>query len=327
MTAALRALLEGVIDYAGLFPPAQLPLAEAVENYAHNRATPAAWLLGKFVVPAARLSDLRPWVEPLFDEHAPLQVSALGRGGADVESWLANWRSDLAAIREFRDEHAPRVAVQAVEVKLPSDLLAAPQHEDWLDELLDAAVVATEQARLPALGVFFEAPASVFPAVADTIGRWHDGRCNPTPFVPGMKLRTGGLSAEDFPTAEQLAAAMDAARENGLRWKATAGLHHPLRAFHPEVGTRMHGFLNLLVACALADSGTLDREQIVEVLLDEEPSHFSFTDRACFWHDYGVPLDEIAQVRRRQFIAFGSCSFEEPCRDLEQLQLLASSPG
>ena len=41
--SAIRALLTGSIDYAGLFPPAGLDMASAVENYARYRAGPDAW--------------------------------------------------------------------------------------------------------------------------------------------------------------------------------------------------------------------------------------------------------------------------------------------
>src|SRR5712692_7899442 len=57
--AALRALLSGLIDYAGLFPPAQLSLQDAVSNFVRYARGPHAWMLGKFVVPAAQLGELR----------------------------------------------------------------------------------------------------------------------------------------------------------------------------------------------------------------------------------------------------------------------------
>ena len=53
----LRILLRGLIDYAGLFPPASLDMADAVRNYAAYREGEHAWALGRFVVPAARLEE------------------------------------------------------------------------------------------------------------------------------------------------------------------------------------------------------------------------------------------------------------------------------
>ena len=46
---SLRALLTGVIDYAGLFPPAKLPMDQALSNYLRYRDGPDAWMLGNFV--------------------------------------------------------------------------------------------------------------------------------------------------------------------------------------------------------------------------------------------------------------------------------------
>ena len=55
---ALHALLSGLIDYAGLFPPASLDLPAAMRNYAAYRAGAHAWMLGRFVVPAALVAEV-----------------------------------------------------------------------------------------------------------------------------------------------------------------------------------------------------------------------------------------------------------------------------
>src|SRR5438105_6737048 len=83
MFASVRALLTGIVDYAGLFPPAELPLNEAIRNYARYRTAPESWMLGRFICPAARLTELSPYVEELFHDGRSLAVSALGRGGKD----------------------------------------------------------------------------------------------------------------------------------------------------------------------------------------------------------------------------------------------------
>jgi hypothetical protein len=54
----LRTLLAHAIDYAGLFPPAQLDMPGAVAEYESYLASSDAWALGRFVVPAARLREL-----------------------------------------------------------------------------------------------------------------------------------------------------------------------------------------------------------------------------------------------------------------------------
>ena len=57
-----RALLSGMVDYAGLFPPAQLPLEKAVREYAVHLGGAEAWMLGRFIIPAQRLEELEPYL-------------------------------------------------------------------------------------------------------------------------------------------------------------------------------------------------------------------------------------------------------------------------
>jgi len=64
MVEARHELLRALIDYAGLFPPASLALPEAVRNYQTYRSGPHAWMLGRFVIPAA-LADQAPADFPL----------------------------------------------------------------------------------------------------------------------------------------------------------------------------------------------------------------------------------------------------------------------
>jgi hypothetical protein len=324
MTAALRALLEGVFDYAGMFPPANLPLDEAVRNYARYAASPTAWLLGNFVAPAARLPDLDGAVAKYFDSAMPLTVSVVGQGGDDGPSWLWNWREDLKRTRAFLDAHITRVAAPAMEVKLPPDLLGTPTPEEAIVELLDDAAMEAGKEQLPEFDLFLEAPTIHWCCIAESIGRWRDARGTNPPFWVGMKLRAGGRRAEDFLSTQEVAAAIRETNSRVLRWKATAGLHHPLRGQSEESGGRAHGFLNLLVAVVMTDAAGVSDERVREILDDEEPTHFVFDDRGCYWKDWDASLDQIRAVRRKHFASIGSCSFDEPRTGLEQLQLLAS---
>ncbi|HET7190233.1 MAG TPA: hypothetical protein VFI52_18910, partial [Gemmatimonadaceae bacterium] len=56
--SSLRALVAGLVDYAGLFPPASLDMPAAAARYAEYRASADAWMLGRFIVPVARLNEL-----------------------------------------------------------------------------------------------------------------------------------------------------------------------------------------------------------------------------------------------------------------------------
>jgi hypothetical protein len=56
---ARHALLGHLIDHAPLFPPASLPLEEALAEHERARGSEHAWLLGRFVVLASRLGALQ----------------------------------------------------------------------------------------------------------------------------------------------------------------------------------------------------------------------------------------------------------------------------
>src|SRR5262249_9598217 len=94
----------------------------------------------------------------------------------------------------------------------------------------------------------------------------------------GYKLRTGGVTADAFPTSEKIARALVTAAGHQLPIKFTAGLHHPIRQFRDEVKAKMHGFLNVLGAAVLSAEHQWDVDQAVMMLEDEDPRSFSFTD-------------------------------------------------
>lgn len=247
---ALRALLEGTIDYAGTFPPAALPADAAVENYRHYRSHERAWMLRWLVVAAADV----PRVPNEFDGA----LSVLGEA----------------------DE--PR-----------------------------AAVLETKRVVQAARPVYCEVPLDQLDAVK----------------VAGCaaKLRTGGVKPEAIPSVAAVSEFIAACAERRLPFKATAGLHHPVRA--PQALTYdadppravLHGFLNLFLAAAFAWHGECDL--IAGILAETEPAAFRFNERA-HWRDRSLSAEQVRAARRDFVHAFGSCSFDEPVRDLETLGLL-----
>ncbi|MFL5342758.1 MAG: hypothetical protein ACJ8F7_21710 [Gemmataceae bacterium] len=138
------------------------------------------------------------------------------------------------------------------------------------------------------------------------------------------KLRTGGVKPDAIPPVEAVAAFIRACAQRRLPFKATAGLHHPVRAMHPLTyepdapRAVMHGFLNVFVAAAFAWHG---QPAIEPVLADFDPTAFRFDGRA-HWRDWSLDAVQVREARTEFAHAFGSCSFEEPVRDLEALGLL-----
>jgi hypothetical protein len=318
MPASLRALLAEILDYAGLFPPARLPLETAIRNYARYRGEPESWMLGRFVCPAARLDELSPFVVELFPSGPPLAIATLGRGGATAAELMEGLQADLRAVAEFSGRHLDRVKVGSIELRLPADVLP-PAHPNVLKALLgsmwgDLTMWVFRRWDLKEFKDYYEVSLGV---------DWRTTLTAVLRVLPGgFKLRCGGLEAAAFPTVEQVAAVLTACSRRNVPFKATAGLHHPLRHFDAQFQTPVHGFLNVFGAGVLTTALGLNVRQVRTVLEDEDPSHFVFTDDAFQWKDLSVPVEAIVRARRDRVVSFGSCSFDEPRDDLRALGLL-----
>jgi hypothetical protein len=327
MTNGLRALLARVIDYAGLFPPAKLPLELALSSYLRYRDEPEGWMLGRFVCPAARLSESELFADALAGQDRLFIVSALGRGGDTAAAFLDGLRQDLQAIAAFRARHGRAVEVDVLEVRLPPDVLGEA-NRPRLAGLIEDAAELVEEGGPPVLKSFFEVPLradwkSEVAVAADVVAE--TGGASPPRFrwrPAGLKLRTGGLAAAAFPSPEQVAFVIATARQRGLALKFTAGLHHPLRRFDAGVNADMHGFLNVFAAGVLAWSGDLGVGELQEVIAGAAPPALAFDDQGLRLGQRRAALTDIHHARMNGVLSFGSCSFDEPRDDLRALGLL-----
>jgi hypothetical protein len=311
MRTSVRSLLTGAIDYAGLFPPARLPLDEAFAAFLEHRREPAGWLIGRFVCPAARLDELTDLAADLDELEAPIVVSVLGTAGDEPEDFLTAVASDAAAIGRATTIQPERLLVDQYEVRTPT---ACPAER--LPEILRSARERLEGASPTGLVAFFETPllggwrGSLSPAVAAVASAGS-----------GLKIRCGGPDASAVPGAAAVAAALAASARLGVPLKATQGLHHPLRHFDRTLETTVHGFLNLLIAGVLARSRRLDEETFLELVEEEDLARYRFTDDGLAWRDFAADLGEIASARQHVVTTFGSCSFTEPRDDLVAMGL------
>ena len=331
MKGSLRALLTDIVDYAGLFPPAKLPLDPAIRKYAAYQRCEDAWMLARFVCPAGQLRELTVYRDQLYADGPALRLSVLVGGGATRKDYEAQLAADFAAIAGFQREFGERAVIEALEVKLPADIANAGDDHKFVIKCLGAVdedVASNAGARLPRSEVsqFFEVPpgpdwlatalyviqmaGSELSQDQQKFKRW------------GFKLRTGGLEAAAFPSIERVAFVLTASRNANVPLKFTAGLHHPLRAYREEVRTKMHGFINIFAAACLAHLYPIDplrADDLRVVLGAESPDAFDFHDDYFVFNQQPVPVATIAELRRESVISFGSCSFDEPREDLQAL--------
>ena len=291
---SLRALVAGLVDYAGLFPPAWLSMPEAAARYASYLDAPDAWVLGRFVVPVARLDQLAAdAAQYVTVAPGPWRLSALV--GDDVGE-------DARRIRSFNATYSGRFVVDVAEVRAA-----------------DAARIAlVTRALETGLTVYVEIPSDPDPRPLLQMVRRTGARA---------KIRSGGVTPDAFPSAAQIARFMVRCAELDVAFKATAGLHHALRGeyrltYQPDApSATMFGFLNLFVAGALASTGAGEAE-LVALLEERRSTAFTFGMDGLRWRSHSVALPQLVRARTSFAVAFGSCSFREPVDDLRELALL-----
>lgn len=299
---AIDALLAGLVDYAGLFPPASEDMRPALERYASYQSSADRAALGRFIVPLSRLEELEEAGRDLLPrgpDSAPWRLSVLvaddvrAAGEEMLKFNCHHWSGSP-------DGHA---VIDVAELKA-----STPKE------------IESQRAELPRFFTpYFEIPikGDVSPLVK-TLAR----------VGSRAKVRTGGVTPEAFPPADEVVDFIIACRKEIVPFKATAGLHHPIRAtyrltYEPDSpkGT-MYGFLNVFMAATLVHAGETE-ETALAVLEEENPAAFSFTDDAIAWRGRLVNAGQIQVARAGFAISFGSCSFREP---VDELASLARAP-
>lgn len=296
-----RTLLAGLIDYAGLFPPASLGMPAAIAAYDEYRRGPDREALGRFVAPAARLREL----------------SGSARDVLRADTPDAPWRVTVIAGEKLGDSLAEamqfnfRHASGAEGARAICDAIEAPV----------SAIAAVESATevVPdSFHLFLEVPI----------------HSDPEPLISAMsgtraaaKMRTGGVTASAIPSAADVLRFMKTCRVHGVPFKATAGLHHAIRDEYPLTYERnapsgeMLGFLNVFLAAAFLDGGASDKE-VLEILDERDASSFAFDEDGVTWRGIALAADDLARARSRFALSYGSCSFLEPVCEAKALGLI-----
>ncbi|PTR24943.1 hypothetical protein C8K36_107199 [Rhodococcus sp. OK519] len=284
---AISPLLAGLCDDAALFPPGNAPMDAAVPAHLEHEHADHAALVGPFVFPAPRLGELPAILgETAAEQDGELELSLTVPGGTDAVG------AALVQLRAIDGVKLVAMEIAVPEGQAPAQLLAA------LDEIASAA---------PGVEIFVEVPRD-------------DRRPEILAGLAGSpysaKFRTGGIVAAAYPDETELAAAIHTVVGAGVRFKATAGLHHAIRNTDPDTGFEQHGFLNVMLATHRATDGA-SVEEIAATLADRDGTSLAGALA-------GLSAEAVDSLRAN-FRSFGTCSISDPLTELVGLGLVPRS--
>ncbi len=296
--------MSGLIDYAGLFPPANLELKPSIHKYSNYIQGNDYWMMAKFILPASKLNDLSDEMMAKFSKDNKLRLSLIS----------SDFSKDKTELMKMMGAYSGSILCTTVESKV----IEIDQFESMYEKSRIARTVFDHS-----IQIFYE---------IDKTPNWKNGveqlvkqlsELNENYGLnDGFKLRCGGVEQEHFPSPEECAIAINTCRDYDVPMKFTAGLHHPVRHFSESVNTKMFGFFNLFIGGMLAYKYQLNNDLLVEILEDEHPENFIFSEDGMSWKDLKLSNTEIDQLRKSSLISYGSCSFNEPRNDLKDLGLL-----
>lgn len=328
MKQSLKAFMRGIIDYAGLFPPAELPLDTAIHNYMQYRGESDSWILSRFIIPASQLHELEAYRTDMRAGGESIGFSVLGKARKTTDGFSEEIQSVIQHCLDFLEEHGEYATTDVLEIKLPEEAVQANDTSMLKELLAETARSVGAHAQLPD-SVFYEVVLNeswqkdletAITAISNH--NTSDTGVYSSYSYAGFKLRCGGVEASMFPSPGQIAHALNTARDYEVPVKCTAGLHHPVRHFNGSVQTKMHGFFNVFGGAILTHVHDLSDEAFVEILREEDPEQFTFSDESFSWNDLAVATSDIKKLRATALISYGSCSFDEPREDLKKLGLL-----
>jgi hypothetical protein len=294
---AVDALLEGIVDYAGLFPPASESMRQALEGYASYLSGPDRNALGRLIIPFSRLKEFESTASEFLPREGrePWRLSVIATGDISAAAL------EMASFNR-RHSESPTAGLAVIDVV---ELKAATPTE-----------IELQRSRIPtSFMTYFEIPldgdlTALFKSLARSAAR--------------AKIRTGGVTPDAFPSADAIINFLVTAHREGVPFKATAGLHHPVRGAYRltyESGSPtgiMYGFLNVFLAAVFIAAGGA-RDDARALLEESDSSAFSFSDDGIVWRGHRFDVEQIRASRAEFATSFGSCSFREPVDELDGL--------
>jgi len=322
----------GIIDYAGMFPPAKLPFAESFENFLLYRESNHRDFLARFVLPLDAFAPFCDAMSANPQPNHPVHITTLGGEKHKELTSVEEFSLELSYLKSLQESHPNDLVIDSYEVRLSVPMLSAlaidPNRDAAIGKLGkfgDDVVTSLQNRENDGLICFFELPYNGFTVAAPTFEMVTEvlSRINVSLNKLGVKARVGlklRCGGERIPPSYLIAAILKQCIERKLPFKATQGLHHP---YFSNSRDEKHGFISLFAAGIIACSNPqLTEEQLAEIVSEGKPEKFVFSDNELVWDGKYHATNQQIEEARHILISFGSCSFEEPLDDLKASGLL-----
>lgn len=288
--SALNTVLSGLFDYAGTFPPASLPLEQAVaEALRFDTDLNRPFLVNsRGVFNSSDVRDVNHIVETEGSLNKPFEFSTLLTAGEGLNQSVDELHKVLA------DSKSLKMGAIEIKVSSPSDFEQAKgllKHFSDIRMFLEPSKEIRDQAV----------------AYIDTLGVEKNRL--------GIKVRAAGPTAV---STSELAVLIKYLADKEISLKVTQGLHSPFIK-----GEAPTGFLSLAVASYFSRAGaSVDQIENILSLTDLKQIDFNHGGRNSISYDgLTVELKRCLELSQLGIIRVGSCSIKEPDEYLDKLGL------
>jgi len=243
-------MLEGILDYAGLYPPADLDMQSVVNNWKKYLQSEDNWMLARLIIPVSRIGEFKECAKELLPS-------------SDEEMWQLSM-----LLPPVCDEQFEKSVQETIDFNV-SDCGAVANVVEFRAQTTDeieAALDVLHDDLFPYIELpIQEDPRGIIAALSGAIA--------------GAKVRTGGMTPESYPSSRCLARFIHSCAVAGQSFKATAGMHHPCLHTNESVGVQEYGFLSVLQATASASLKESSVEEVEQILLSTSLDFSSFDEK------------------------------------------------
>lgn len=325
MIKSLQQLLAAGINYAGLYPPADLKLQEALRSYIDFSHSKYEWMLSSFVMPHNELPSLANFADRKHHLKGPLSLCITGPETNTLFEFKNSVNSIEADIMAAHTGYPGEVRTNLLELKLPLTSVKTVNPEE-LVKALEVVVGTAAESRLLPHRVFFEIPGEEFDAeiakqVIKVIAVHNKSilkRKVENYLFSGLKINCSAKGNGEPPSSEYIAEVLLYARDANVAVKFAGNENSPFPRYNYSTKSKMHGFINIFAASMLAYTQDLNLEEVIEVLDDKTPENFTFKDGYLAWRELAAPIMEIKMLRMLSITSINFTSFSAPIDGLKK---------